>query len=81
MGFGWELGVRVQTRWLFCYPDWEEWVQRQWKRKEGIDSSQRAWGESEGLAGITVSREGDVDLWISAGGRVGTKEVRPEPER
>ena len=51
------------------------------ERKEGIDLSQQAWGESEGLAGITVSREGDVELWISAGGRVGSKEVRPKPER
>jgi hypothetical protein len=77
--FGWEVGVQVDR------PDGCSAIQigrsGYMERKEGIDLSQQAWGESEGLAGITVSREGDVELWISAGGRVGSKEVRPKPER
>lgn len=57
-------------------------MQGPWRRKEGADSSQLMWEESGGAAGITiVSREGDAELWISVGKRVGSKEVRPKLEQ
>lgn len=52
------------------------------RRKEGADLSQLMWEESGGAAGITiVSREGNAELWISVGEKVGSKEVRPKPEQ
>lgn len=57
-------------------------MQGPWRRKERADLSQLMWEEFGGAAGITiVSREGNAELWISVGEKVGSKEVRPKSEQ
>lgn len=48
-------------------------MQRPWRRKEGIDSSQGAWVESERLAGITVRICGNVNVCWRKSGKQGSE--------